>query len=342
MPTPKELESATNEFYGDEQQRLEDLRELDYPAFKQHLIKLHNSSPGIEVETDFVSTQNRTLGGNIFPRPEDKDALLAYTLEQAEQQDDIQDAAMILNVGVVFTHPFSDGNGRTARALYGEVSRGFTYNDNGDVESSLLRAEGVGRSFVNFGDAMHNGCGVWIDRGVYREAGFDKIARSAWYLSEDEEAAQNHYGKREYHGLTEAEVSELDRLLGEKYGIDGDQPGRYSANVDAVVYGLSRLEAEEGGLDLPISDGGTRINTPDSLALLNGEQKKLLIQYIKEYNTLYAKAAIDLISKYGNEKVRGKDGIKITRKSYVIGITNSYVASRIGGPVLGRLQESSG
>ena len=327
------------EFYGDELQRLEELRALEYPEFKQQLFDIHNSvTLPEEHSVQFVQTANGNMGGQFYPRPDDKDWLMQYALEQAQQQDSIQDAALILGMAVVFTHPFGDGNGRTSRTLYGRLSRGYSGQEPVPTESWLTRQNGVGSKIIDFGK-VDGRCGRIINELVYEDQGIEPLGQQIWPYSSDEVAAKNHYGAREYHGLSEQKIKAVDSLFGVKAGSDGHDPERYSANNEAVLYGFSKI-AQEDGLDIPKREFGpdrTAVITPDALAAMTGDQKWKLAGYIREYNTLRAKAAIDLVGKHGNDRVQMGNTETMSMKDFVVSNSRNYQASKLGGPVVDKI-----
>jgi prophage maintenance system killer protein len=327
------------EYYGDEQSRLADFKQLDYPEFKDLILHVHNNYIEAEHEDAFVQGMNYSRGGTIFPRAEDKDSLLEYALKEAQAKDDIQEAAIILGTAIVFTHPLEDGNGRLSRTIYAWLSRGMpvdaTMEDN--VEAWLVRQGSIGRDFVDFGRLETEGEHL-IEKVAYFENGLEPVANGVWHLSSDEDAAKHHYGQREYHGLTAEEAEELDTLLGEKSGEDGINPDRRAGNSHAVLYGLSKIYAEEG-LEMPIRliEDKTQVITPDALAMMSGDQKRKLTTYIRDFNTIFARSAIDLVSKYGDLIETIGDGEQMRVLDWVVNKTNNFLAPKIGGSVLDKI-----
>jgi hypothetical protein len=318
------------DFYSDEQARFEQLRALDYETFKDDLIKLRNSHPGLEREDTFVDKQNQNTGGHLYPRAEDKDELLKYTLELAQQAEDVQTAALILGIGVVYTHPFYDGNGRTSRTLYAALSRGIKP---GSDEYKELMTNKNKRIHFEWMEYQLNDIPVNL---IYEEKELERVAGLAWDGSLDPDAAKYHYGEREYHGLDAQESKKLDSLLGAKYGKDGDDNvGRYGANREAIMYGFSMI-AKEKGISLPTFSKGeephprTFISVPDILAGLDGDTKRLLTTYIQDYNTLHAKAVIDLLALHGNARVAIGGGATMSLNSLIVERSGTYLASKIG------------
>jgi hypothetical protein len=320
------LAHEQGEFYGNQQIRLEELRTTSYEEFKNLLIETHNTHPQAEVETSFVGAQNGTLGGGLYPRAQDKDMLMAYALEQAQEQANVQVAALILGTAIVAIHPFEDGNGRTSRTIYSALSRGL---DDASPEHQKVRLGGKG-DIIDFSGVSREPYEL-AQKLAYQEAGVTKLASQTWYLSQDTEASKKHYGEREFHGLTSDERAELDGLLGEKNGSEerGDV-GRYGGLDDSLLFGFSKV-SEELGLDLPInhfSHGRTAVNVPDALMLMDGDAKRKLFEYIQQYHTLKAKAAIDLVGKNGEEVIETDQGA-IAIRDYLLTQTNNYLALKL-------------
>jgi hypothetical protein len=130
--------------------------------------------------------------------------------------------------------------------------------------------------------------------------------------------------------------------MGVKYGDDGDNPGRYSANNDALLYAFSKMK-HENDIELEIQafdDVRTAVNIPDTLALMDGTLKAKLLEYIDEYAYLRAKAAVDLFGKYANNRYRVNGGLQSLR-SILLQQVNTYVVDKIGGRAIDSLLEKS-
>lgn len=321
------------EYFGDEMSRVEALSPMDYDTFKRTLIDIHDSHPNIQQEGRFVTRQNGTNGGEYYSVADDKDGLMEYALNQAKTQDDIQVAALLLGVAVVAIHPFGDGNGRTARTLYSQLSRGFSDNDpeHEKLRYNNTRGRGLGSDLVSFASVSEDMYGL-ADKAVYMNTEVAKIATQDWYLSNDPEAAKKHYGDREYHGLTYTEREKLDGLLGYKHGKDGEEGlGRYAATSGAIVFGFSKIEAAHH-VNLPIKEfpGNRRaIITPDALTMMSGDMKREFTGYMQEYHSEKARAAIDLIGKYGDTYLNLAGSGKIKVRDYLLTQTRTYLASSL-------------
>jgi len=313
MDTIETSQDLLQGYYGDEQIRLDQFQSTEYTDFKDYLLGTRNSHSSLGHVDSFVDSPNFNLGGKIYPRPEDKDYLLEYALKQAQASGDIQVAAFIMGIAIVFTHPFLDGNGRTSREVYGYLSRGI---DASSTEHEKLRKSKPGEmNKIDF-SWIDSYAGTLLDRIIYDESVVKPIAHSAINDSSFG-AAHEHYEELEYRGLNDEEIRELDLILGE-------------GNRRAVLFGLSMI-AKEDGIEFPRVTVKERVSVmvAGSLAVLNGDQKRTLIKYTRDYNTHRAKAAIDLIPKYGNQKLNYENG-KISVSDWLVQGTRNYLASRVG------------
>lgn len=316
---------------GSGSSRLELLKSMEYDDFKNWILDTRNGLPAVERDElsrvdGFIATPNMTLGGKLYPRPQDKDELLEYALSDAHKVDNIDDAALILGAAIVYIHPFGDGNGRTSRTVYFQLSQG----SEADV-LDYARESGSADDTAEFGTIHTALRGSLLDQIVYLESGVVKLADQAWALSSDPNAARMHYGEREYHGLNEGDIAEFEMILGDKYGKEGEEIiGRYSPNADAVLFGISKF-AQETGIDvgaLAIDPDFTQVITPDLLASLDGNQKHQLLGYIRDYNSLEARAAIDAVAKYGDSIVNIEGYGDVSIHSLVLEATRNTVTSR--------------
>lgn len=76
-----------------------------------------------------VSGELGDLPVDIHPTPEDKIALLHEVLNVAKTVPDLTDKACLLAVGINAVHPFAEGNGRVARAVYYLLTNGYHPQD---------------------------------------------------------------------------------------------------------------------------------------------------------------------------------------------------------------------
>ncbi len=106
---------------------------LTYESFMGLLVDMSAVATGRPTEDEIIITLQNYIDDpmrqsqdarDYLPAPEDKQALLCDILEVAKKAKSPQHAAMTLAAGVLSSHPFTDGNGRTARSLYHFLMRG--------------------------------------------------------------------------------------------------------------------------------------------------------------------------------------------------------------------------
>ncbi len=98
--------------------------------------------------------------------------------------------------------------------------------------------------------------------------------------------------------------------------------------VTVVIFGLSKLKLTEN-IDLCSEDidGQEHISVPDTLANLDGDQKRLLIEYIQQHHTLKVKVLIDALgSKYGYEEFPYEGGT-ISARNYLRSMIRNNIAA---------------
>jgi prophage maintenance system killer protein len=297
------------------QERLEELRTLEYEDFKHALIEIHNTHPDIKREVSFVNYQNMNTGGEKFPRPEDKDELLAYALEQAQAQDDVHVAAFMLGAAIGAVHPFHDGNGRTARTIYSYFAKGLDIHDEELVRVRTERNDETVDLTMSSQDAI-------TDLYVYQDSGVTKIAEWVNFWRSGE--VSRMFDEQELHGLSAEDRERLDWALGDR--ISDDSEKRNGTATDAIIFGFSKLK-DELGLDIPTIINGyddTVILVADALASLDGNAKRLLTAYIQDYDTLKAKAVIDSIGKHGDVIIEN-EGREVSVRKFLYSQTRNYV-----------------
>jgi len=124
------------EFYGDEAERQNRFNGYSYEDFRERLIKsnayVRKINPALhDFDGAGVVVGGEGVDGLIVehqpPEQKDKESLLKYMLETAQKLDNIQDVALLVGAGITQIHPFIDGNGRTSRLLYTNLSAGIDF-----------------------------------------------------------------------------------------------------------------------------------------------------------------------------------------------------------------------
>ena len=139
---PEELSNISDsspdaqEFYGDEAERQNRFNGYSYEDFRERLIKsnayVRKINPALhDFDGAGVVVGGEGVDGLIVehqpPEQKDKESLLKYMLETAQKLDNIQDVALLVGAGITQIHPFIDGNGRTSRLLYTNLSAGIDF-----------------------------------------------------------------------------------------------------------------------------------------------------------------------------------------------------------------------
>lgn len=162
---PEELSNITDsnpdaqELYGDEAERQKRFNGYSYEDFREELIKsnayVRKINPALhDFDGEGVAVGGEGVDGQYVvhrpPEQKDKESLLRYMLETAQKLDNIQDVALLVGAGITQIHPFIDGNGRTSRLLYANLSAGTDFFKKNEDE--ILE----GRSSIELGSIIPN------------------------------------------------------------------------------------------------------------------------------------------------------------------------------------------
>src|SRR3989344_2053294 len=114
-----------------EEKRQEFFRNLDFETFRDFLIRINGISRGIPIKKREIDGRDVILDAGAFgiratPDFEDKEKLLRELYQLAQGMDDIKSSALLLGAGINAVHPFTDGNGRTARLVFTLIRDGYT------------------------------------------------------------------------------------------------------------------------------------------------------------------------------------------------------------------------
>lgn len=342
--------SAVSRFetYGDEAARLEDLRSWDYDQFKKLLLELNNDVRGDEEEpvSDFYQNYNAMGAGwmgmagvNVhFPIPQDQEDLLQYALEKAQAADDVQDAALILGTAVVKVHPFADGNGRTSRALYARLSRGWD-----ETDEEYRRVASPHKAGEQDDEAREE-----IDLGsVFDDHPMDGYINTYPYLENELDttaaprASFDHY---KGGGIKFPSPKQLPNVSKQDYDIIWQATGvgqhGYLATTDVrgLQFALTKVLQRHDLMDtyastksFPGQDSFLAADLPRFLRDEDSSRSHELAEAIKEYRRLVAKGAIDFLTDEvgGKAQVPDSDGNTMPIKDLLIQETNNYHPSKL-------------
>lgn len=84
------------------------------------------------------------------PNQEDKPELLTYVLQASQALPNVQDAALLVAAAINQIHPFRDGNGKTSRLIYANLSAGQ------DFVKANIKDVGADRNSIDIGSTIPN------------------------------------------------------------------------------------------------------------------------------------------------------------------------------------------
>lgn len=130
------IETGLHTYLGSEADRTDLIDSLTPEAFTDLTVRIHEVVTGRPDEDMIMVNMTNTIIDDVEPSyskilaaPEDKQALLDYALQVAQASTDPRLKPLVLAYAINIVHPFSDGNGRTARGLYRLLSRDFAMDD---------------------------------------------------------------------------------------------------------------------------------------------------------------------------------------------------------------------
>lgn len=145
------LSSGLAERLGSAEDRSNFVASLDGNQFvgllqEMNAILLNQQDSPITTEINVAHNKNTLETLDVMPAPEDKRRLLHTLLDFAQELEDPTDQSTVIGFGINAIHPFDDGNGRVARALYLLLSRDYqpgqdrllaALGENGDTVANL-------------------------------------------------------------------------------------------------------------------------------------------------------------------------------------------------------------
>lgn len=113
-----------------EEKRQQFFRGLNFETFLDFLIRINGISRGIPIKKRGIDGRDVVLDAGVFgvratPDFEDKEVLLRELYQLAQEMDDLKSSALLLGAGINAVHPFTDGNGRTARLVFTLLHDGY-------------------------------------------------------------------------------------------------------------------------------------------------------------------------------------------------------------------------
>ena len=357
---------ATGDFgFGNEVERLRVFRKMPFSTFKERLITINNSlrKKGIDdAKGDEGFTTSGRLAGSshnvahIYPDAKDVDELMAYAFDEAKKNDDIQMSALIISAGLVAIHPFSDGNGRLSRAVYGELSGGLTSGNAGHnlltASSSLSKEEDGGARMVNVGTSVLEQDQTLAQihkEAIYSASGIERL---------DVKPISGNYEKNQNGKFTGLSASALEGLdLDEKLwledlyrnvrGIDYtyekvlENGSEHESFKYAVSYAASKDEGVAHAVSGLIQHHEGKIAVDHLFNSTNVELKKLLAEGVRSYYKQYARAFIDMVGAGGDREIIGNNGVeRMSVRDRIIELSNNFLSEKIRNkskPLAGKL-----
>ena len=142
------IETGLDTYLGSETDRANLIDSLTPEAFTDFVVRVHEAATGRPQADDIMISRLNGIEADehqptrfVLSAPEDKQGLLDVVLESAQTTEIPGLKALVIGYGLNIVHPFNDGNGRTARALYYMLSRDFK-PDQTHVWSELIDANG--------------------------------------------------------------------------------------------------------------------------------------------------------------------------------------------------------
>lgn len=356
-PEPISRMSAGEFGYGNEQERLDGFKRLSFNRLKQKIIAMNrwarkgkNDAPGLEAEgftRDGRYAVSERKVPHIYPGPEDYMDVLEYGFKKAQEAEDVQDAALIMSSAIVASHPFNDGNGRTSRVVYGELSAGITPdNEAFDMLNASTKPGDldIGARSVDIGSFARNNPDLYsiaVD-AIYRRGDITRFNGQFTGLNFDRDEETGRYldvTNRMIEGLSPSQISWLDDVYANLRGLNFDRtqivdtPGA----DPAFRYAISSASEKFPGFLQKF-----RVGNPDVVgnaqqldveAVLNSgniDFVKAIADGAREFYKQYAMSIIDMVGgDLSNELIDAPGGGKMTVKNRIIETSNNFLSENI-------------
>ena len=349
-------ESTPFEFgYGNESERLESLHGMTFQSFKSRLEKMNKKlrKGGVDdAETDEGFTTGGRLAGSstkiphIYPDAKDINEVVEYAFNSAQQQNDVQSAALVLSGGFVAAHPFADGNGRVSRSLYSELSAGLVKGTKGyeiaTSSSSQVANEQGGSRMISLGNNVLNSDLKLRDfhkKLVYERSGVEELQTRIAGLNSE----QNENGV--YTGVPAEALEGLDAsqqlwIQDAYFNIrdityDHQNVAQNRGEDESFSFALAYAQKQNpGALDAFVGprDEGSMLQVDKLL----GSGNKALIASIadgaREYYKQHALSYIDMLGDKGANSVLdyGSTQGRVSVRDRIVEKSNNFLAEKIG------------
>ncbi len=312
------------DYSANEEERLKEFQALNYEGFKANLVALNHIVRPEENIVDFDADKNAFgyagTAGHRFPRREDKEILLQEILQTAQATDNIQEAAIILAVGVLATHPFTDGNGRVSRLLYGDMSKGEALPD--EVRVSLGK-EGH-HEIVDLGIGIEF-LAPLTDGTVYKNMGIPFENAYPWKTSFSNEGAEKELLAEGLLSLSAEEAQDLRTSI--KSG-KNDEQGMDSEGLRYALVKYRLNNTIDPALLRHHSGGRTAVDINALIRDMPDGAKHQFVQDLWEYRANYVRALVSLV---GDSHDQHEDGAMSSR-DYFIGKAATFLTTRVEEP----------
>lgn len=341
--------------YGNSEERLRALKKLSAQTLNQRLLAINNAvrsrgandaegEDGFTKSGRFASSYKRVP--HVYPDAKDVGEVLDYALSAAQKAEDIQDAALILASGTVAAHPFADGNGRTSRAVYSELSMGLNPTARGygmaTMSTQYSRQEGGGSAMVNVGSGFLDSdpaLGPVHKRLMYERAGIIRAGDSAAGYSIKLDSTSKRFDtlpKDYLQGLPTEKSEWLEDLYRNFVGTNGSgrdivqATGSHESFIFAISYVDKHLPKRLDQYRYIPKINETLLSVDAIFASRDNELLTTLADGVREYYKQYALAYVDMLSKDSERQVVDPvTGASMSVKDRIVQQTNNFLSEKL-------------